>query len=103
MNIAGKYLSLAQGAAEGALLAPLRRKYKLQLNLATLSERAKELLAEEGMQLNPSNLLKAADQLASSEATMLDDVAGIEQTRWNPSIKGYEEYIPVDPRTYFIR
>ena len=103
MQIAGKFLSLAQGAAEGALLSSLRSKYRLNLNLETLASRAKEDLMELNIPITPKSLLTMADELASRESTMLGDVVGLEQSRWNPKLQDYEEYIVPDPREYFIR
>jgi hypothetical protein len=103
MNIAGRYLSLAQGIAEAALLAPLRSKYKLQLNLQELANQAKEELRERGVSLTPSNLRNTADDIAGRIATQYDDIVGTVQTRWNPTLKEYEEYIIPDPRKFFVR
>lgn len=103
MNIAGKYLSLAQGVAESALLASLRSKHKLQLNLQELAKQAKEELTERGIPITPSSLRNTADDIAGRIATYYDDTVGLEQTRWNPTLKEYEEYIVQDPRSFFVR
>lgn len=103
MNIAGKYLSLAQGLAESALLAPLRSKYRLQLHLPELAQNAKQYLTEQGLPINPSTLRNAADELASMQSTMLEDIVGTTQERWNPVTKSFEDYVISDPRKYFIR
>ena len=110
MNIAGRYLSLAQGIAEAAqgiaeaaLLAPLRSKYKLQFNLQELANQAKEELRERGVSLTPSNLRNTADDIAGRIATQYDDIVGTVQTRWNPTLKEYEEYIIPDERKFFVR
>ena len=103
MNLAGKYLSLAQGVAESALLAPLRSKYKLPLNLENLATEAKQYLAEQGLPINPASLRAAADDIASMQSTQLEDVVGLTDERWNPALRDYEEYTIPDPRKYFIR
>jgi hypothetical protein len=103
MNIAGKFLSLTQGLAESALLAPLRAKYKLQFNLPVLAQRAKEELRDLQMPINPRSLVQMADELAQRETTMLEDRIGIDYTRWNPKTMQREEYIFPDSREYFIR
>lgn len=103
MNLAGKYLSIAQGVAESALLASLRAKYKLNINLVSLANEAKQELAERGLNYNPSNFLAVADDMAGRIATYYDDTVGLEQQRWNPKINDYETYVVQDPRRYFIR
>ena len=75
MNIAGKYLSIAQSTAESALLAPLRAKHKLNLNLVTLANEAKAELELYGLPFNPTNLLDTADRIADRQATMIQDMA----------------------------
>lgn len=102
MNLAGKYLSLAQGVAESALLAPLRSKYRLNLNLMTLAQDAKEELVELGISINPMSLLKKADDLASRQETMLTDVIGTEWVRFDKAGES-ERYIYPDPRPDFRR
>ena len=103
MNIAGKFLSLTQGVAESALLSGLRSKYRIPFNLATLASRAKEELMEFNVPVTPKSLLAMADELASREATYLDDTVGLELSRWSPKLQDYEEYIVPDPRKSFIR
>jgi NADH:ubiquinone oxidoreductase subunit C len=103
MQLAGKYLSYAQSLAESALLAPLRAKHKLNLNLPRLAEEAKNELVEQGVKINPTTLLNMADDLASREVTMLVDRIGIDYPRLNTRTNEYEEYIFPDPRKDFIR
>jgi hypothetical protein len=103
MNIAGKYLSLTQSIAESALLAPLRAKHKLNLNLVTLANEAKEELKQYGLPFNPTNLLKTADEIANRQVAMIQDSIGLEQERWNPVLKQEEIYITTDPRKDFRR
>ena len=103
MNIAGKFLSLTQGAAEGALLSRLRSKYRMNFNLETLATRAKEDLMELNIPITPKSLLTMADELASRGSTYLDDTVGLELSRWNSKLQDYEEYTVPDPREYFIR
>jgi hypothetical protein len=103
MNLAGKYLSIAQSTAESALLAPLRAKHKLNLNLIDIANQAKEELQELGIPLNPTNLLNRADDIAGRIGTYYDDTVGLEQQRWNPITKNYEEYIVTDQRKDFRR
>jgi hypothetical protein len=103
MNIAGKYLSIAQSTAESALLAPLRAKHKLNLNLVTLANEAKEELQQFGLPINPTNLLNTADTIADRQATMIQDTIGLEQERWNPVLRRDETYITPDPRKDFRR
>ena len=74
MKLAGKYLSIAQSTAESALLAPLRAKHKLNLNLVTLANEAKEELQQFGLPVNPTNLLNTADTIADRQATMIHPV-----------------------------
>lgn len=103
MKLAGRFLSLAQGAAEGALLAPLRFKYRMQFNLEELANAAKQRIQEDGLRLTPSTLLNVADDIASQQTTMLEDIVGTTQERWNDATKSLEDYIVPDPRQYFIR
>ncbi len=103
MNIAGKFLSLTQGVAEAALLGPLRSKYKMQFDLPFLAEQAKDELRERQIPINPTSLVQMADEVAQRHVTGLEDMVGIDYTRWNPKTKEYEEYIYPDPREYFIR
>ena len=102
MNLAGKYLSTAQSVAESALLAPLRAKYSLPLNLVKLSQDAKQLLIEKGVAINPYTLRQAANEIASMQSTMLEDVIGTTQEIWNPVTKSFEEYVIPDTRKDFI-
>jgi hypothetical protein len=101
MNIAGKYLSIAQSTAESALLAPLRAKHKLNLNLVALANEAKNELKLYGLPFNPTNLLDTADRIADRQATMIQDTVGLEQERWNPALRQDETYITTDPRKDF--
>jgi hypothetical protein len=103
MRNAGKYLQLAQGVGEAALLGHLRSKYKMQFNLPRLAQLAKDELRERQMPITPGSLVQMADELASREVTMLEEMVGIDYTRWNPATKEYEEYTYPDPRKYFIR
>lgn len=103
MNIAGKFLPLAQGIAESALLSRLRSKYRMQFNLEKLADQAKQELNELNIPITPTSLLNTADDIASRQETMLIDTIGLEHTRWNPIKREYEEYIVPDPRAYFIR
>jgi hypothetical protein len=103
MRNAGKYLQLAQGVGEAALLGHLRSKYKMQFNLPRLAQLAKDELRERQMPITPGSLVQMADELASREVTMLEEMVGIDYTRWNPATKEYEEYTYPDPREYFIR
>lgn len=103
MITAGKYLQLAQGVGEAALLGHLRSKYKLQLDLPRLAQMAKDELREQQMPITPSSFVQMADELVSREVTMLEDMVGTDYTRWNPATKDYEEYTYADPRQYFIR
>ena len=103
MNIAGKYLSIAQSTAESALLAPLRAKHKLNLNLVTLANEAKAELELYGLPFNPTNLLDTADRIADRQATMIQDTIGLEQERWNPVLRQDETYTTTDPRKDFRR
>jgi hypothetical protein len=103
MRTAGKYLELAQGVAEAALLAPLRSKYKLNLNLPKLSAEAKQYLNELQLPVTPVSLVRAADEIVSRQSTMLEEIIGTEYTRWNPITKSNEEYLYPDPRKSFIR
>jgi hypothetical protein len=103
MNIAGKFLSLTQGVAEAALLGSLRSKYKMQFNLPMLAKQAKDELRELQIPINPTSLVQMADELAQRHVTGLEDMVGIDYTRWNPTTKEYEEYIYPDQRKYFIR
>lgn len=100
---AGKYLELVQGVAEAALLKPLRSKYKMQFNLSTLAENAKNELRERNLPITPNSLVQMADELASREETMLGEMVGNEYERWNPTTKQYETYVYPDPREYFVR
>ena len=102
MNLAGKYLSTAQSVAESALLAPLRAKYSLPLNLVKLSQDAKQLLMEKGVAINPYTLRQAANEIASMQSTMLEDVIGTTQEIWNPVTKSFKEYVIPDTRKDFI-
>jgi len=103
MKLAGKYLSYAQSIAESALLAPLRGKHKLNLNLVTLANDAKAELQELNLPLNPTNLLNTANEIAERIGTLHDDIIGTVSTRWDPSLKEYKEYIETDPRKDFRR
>jgi hypothetical protein len=103
MRTAGKYLQLAQGVGEAALLGHLRSKYKLQLDLPRLAQMSKDELRERQLPITPTSFVQMADELASREVTMLEDMVGVDYTRWNPATKEYEEYIYPDPRQYFIR
>jgi hypothetical protein len=103
MKTAGKYLQLAQGVGEAALLGHLRSKYKLQLDLPRLAQMSKDELRERQLPITPTSFVQMADELASREVTMLEDMVGVDYTRWNPATKSYEEYIYPDPRQYFIR
>lgn len=103
MKLAGKYLSIAQSTAESALLAPLRAKHKLNLNLVTLANDAKEELQQLGLPVNPANLLNTADIIADRQATMIQDTIGLEHERWNPVLRQDETYITSDPRKDFRR
>jgi hypothetical protein len=103
MRNAGKYLQLAQGVGEAALLGHLRSKYKMQFDLPRLAQLAKDELRERQMPITPGSLVQMADELASREVTMLEEMVGIDYTRWNPATKDYEEYTYPDPREYFIR
>jgi len=102
MNLAGRYLSTAQSVAESALLAPLRAKYKLPLNLLKLSQDAKQFLIEKGIEINPYTLRNAADEIASMQSTMLEDVIGTTQEIWNPVTKSFQEYTIPDTRKDFL-
>ena len=103
MKLAGRYLSIAQSTAESALLAPLRAKHKLNLNLVTLANDAKRELQELSLPLNPTNLLNTANEIAERIGTYYDDTSGLEMTRWNPRLKEYEEYTTTDSRKDFRR
>lgn len=103
MKTAGKYLQLAQGVGEAALLGHLRSKYKLQLDLPRLAQMSKDELRERQLPITPTSFVQMADELASREVTMLEDMVGVDYTRWNPATKEYEQYIYPDPRQYFIR
>ena len=103
MNLAGKYLSFAQSFAESALLAPLRAKHKLNLNLTAVAEQAKEEMQQRSIPLNPANLLNVADDIAGRIGAYYDDIAGIEQQRWNPTTQNWEEYVVTDARKDFRR
>ena len=103
MNLASKYVSLAQGVAEAALLKPLRAKYKMNFNLERLSQEAKQDLRQANIPVTPSSLLRAADEIASRNETMLIDTIGTEAQRWNPVRQDFESYIVQDPRVYFVK
>jgi hypothetical protein len=103
MKLAGRYLSIAQSTAESALLAPLRAKHKLNLNLVTLANDAKRELQELSLPLNPTNLLNTANEIAERIGTYYDDTSGLEMTRWNPRLRVNEEYTTTDPRKDFRR
>ena len=103
MNLAGKYLSLTQSFAESALLASLRAKHKLNLDLVAIANQAKEEMQERSIPLNPTNFLNVADDIASRIGTYYDDTVGLELQRWNPAAQEYEEYIVTDPRKDFRR
>lgn len=103
MNLAGKYVSLAQGVAEAALLKPLRAKYKMPFNLELLSQEAKQNLRQANIPVTPSSLLRAADDIAARREGMLTDTIGTEMQRWNPARQDFESYVVQDPRAYFVR
>ena len=103
MNIAGKFLDLTKGAAEGALLSRLRSKYKMNLDLEQLAAQAKEELRENNVPITPSTLLNKADDIAGRHETAIMDMVGVELSRWNSDKKAYESYIVADPRIGFIR
>lgn len=103
MNIAGKFLDLTKGAAEGALLSRLRSKYKMNFNLEKIAAEAKAELQEDNVPITPSTLLNKADDIAGRHATGIMDMVGVELNRWNSDKKDYESYIVADPRIGFIR
>lgn len=104
MRMAGSGLvSLLQGAAEAALVRDLRARHRMSFHLPALVARAKQVLTEEGLPVTPMTLRRAAEEQAAREVTMLEDVVGLTQERWDPRTRQLvEEEIP-DPRTWFIR
>lgn len=104
MRKAGSGLaSLLQGAAEAALVRDLRARHRMSFHLPALVARAKQALAEEGLPATPMNLRRAAEEQAAREVTMLEDVVGLMQERWDPATRQLVEEEISDPRAWFIR